>query len=73
MFYVLVFLTVRHVGSLLPDQGSSPTLSALDGEALTTGPPGKSLPCYLDKKKKKVAVKIYTKSLCKVLGMIQLY
>ena len=72
MCFVLVFLTVRHVGSLLPNQGSGPTLSALDGEVLTTRPPGKSLPCYLDKKKT-VAVKIYTKSLWKVPGMIQLY
>ena len=65
------FLTMMHVGSLFPDLGSSPTHSVLDGEVLTTGPPGKSLPCYLDNKT--VVVKIYTKSLWKVPGIIQVY
>ena len=40
------FLAARHVGSYLPDHGSNPphpTLPALEGEILATGPPGKSL------------------------------
>ena len=61
MCFVLVFLTVRHVGSLLPNQGSGPTLSALDGEVLTTRPPGKSLPCYLDKKKNSCCENLHKK------------
>ena len=42
LFYVLVFLAPRHVGSQLPDQGSNPRPPALEGAVLTTGLPGKS-------------------------------
>ena len=41
--YVLVFLTLRHVGSQLHDQpGIKFTPPALEREVLTTAPPGKS-------------------------------
>ena len=35
------FLATRHMGSQLPDQGLNPP-TALEGEVLTTGSPGKS-------------------------------
>ena len=34
---------MRHVGSLFSDKEKSPQPPALEGKALTTGPPGKSL------------------------------
>jgi len=37
------FLATRQVGSQFPDQEHEPTLPALQGELLTTRPPGKSL------------------------------
>ena len=44
LFYVFFgFLATRHMGSYLPDQGSNPNPPTLEGEVLTTGPPGKSL------------------------------
>ena len=43
LFYVLVFLTARHVGCQLLDRGSNPPPHALEGEVLTPGSPGKSL------------------------------
>ena len=46
-FLCFVFLVWRHVGSFLPDQGLNPHLPALEGEVLTTGPPGKSLLGFL--------------------------
>ena len=42
LFYIFVFLTMMHVGSYLPDQGSNLHSQALEGEILTTGLPGKS-------------------------------
>ena len=38
LFYVLVFLAMRHLGSWLPE----PAPSALEGKVLTTGSPGRS-------------------------------
>ena len=47
LFYVICvfffFLAKRHVGSLLPDQGSNLHPPALKGKGLTAGLPGKSL------------------------------
>ena len=40
LFYVLVILAVRHVGSLTPLPGIKPTPPSLESEVLTTGPPG---------------------------------
>ena len=37
------FLAVRHSGILAPQPGIEPAPAALEGEVLTTGPPGKSL------------------------------
>ena len=37
------FLASRHMGSYLSDQGIEPTPLALEGEVLTSEPPGKSL------------------------------
>ena len=42
LFYVLIFLATRHVGILAPWLGIEPTSPASEGEALTTGLPGKS-------------------------------
>ena len=44
LFYVLFsfFLAMKHVGSQVPDQGLDFHTPALEGEVLTTGPPGKS-------------------------------
>ena len=50
-FYVLIF--VREVrGILIPQPGSKPTPPALEGEALTTGPPGKPLSYFFKSNKK---------------------
>ena len=35
-------MAVRHVGILAPGPGIKPAPPALEGEVLTTGPPGKS-------------------------------
>ena len=44
LFYVLgFFFPLRHVGSLLPDQGLNLHPLHLKGEDLTTGPPERSL------------------------------
>ena len=52
LFYLLVFLALRHVGSSLSEPGSKPLSSALEGEVLTTGPPGKSQALFQERKKK---------------------
>ena len=41
--YVSVFLGLQACGILVPWPGIEPAPSALEGEVLTTGPPGKSL------------------------------
>ena len=46
LFYVLIFLATRHVGILAPWLGIEPTFLALEGEVLTSGPPGKSQICF---------------------------
>ena len=43
LFYVLVFLAKEVCGILAPWPGFEPAPLALEGEVLTTGPPGKSL------------------------------
>ena len=40
LFYVLVILAVRHVGSLTPLPGIKPAPPSLESEVLTTEPPG---------------------------------
>ena len=41
------FLALRHMGSYLSDQGIKPAPLALEGEVLTTEPPGKSLTIHI--------------------------
>ena len=43
LFYVFGFFGGEACGILAPLLGIEPTLPALEGEVLTTGPPGKSL------------------------------
>ena len=43
LFYVLFFLADRYVGILAPQPGMELALSALEGNVLTSGLPGKSL------------------------------
>ena len=43
LFYVLVFLAARHVGSLAPMPGIKSEPPALEDNVLTSGPSGKSL------------------------------
>ena len=45
LFYVVIFLAMRHVGSELPNQGLNP--HPLEDEVLTTGPLRKSLTAIL--------------------------
>ena len=40
---LLCFGSLRHVGILAPGVGIEPTPPALEGEVLTTGPPGRAL------------------------------
>ena len=47
MFYVFGFFGHEVGGILAPQPGIKPSPSALEGNILTTGPPGKSLPGYL--------------------------
>lgn len=47
MFYVFGFFDHEAGGILAPQPGIKPSPSALEGNILTTGPPGKSLPGYL--------------------------
>ena len=42
LFYALVFFDPKACGILVPQPGIKPTTPALEGEALTTGPPGKA-------------------------------
>ena len=46
LFYIFWFFGHKACGILAPRPGMEPAPPALEGEALTTGPPGKSLNCF---------------------------
>ena len=48
LFYVFWFFGHEAYGILAPRPGNEPTPPALEGEVLTTGPPGKSQCSFLD-------------------------